>query len=126
MYPTFKSLADFTEGTGSKLQALVDVIKHLLQDDRIEDPTFDSDTGEATWPTVPPIGRDETRPQSRKIIVFQEFTMMEDTMISVRRAKQWTAMCLTGMTFLGADGQWNQLHCDQWKDRAARAWKADR
>jgi hypothetical protein len=114
------------EGTGSKLQALVDVIKHLLKDDRIEDPTFDSETGEANWPTMPPICQDETRPQTRKIIVFQEFTMMEDTMMSVRRAKQWTAVCLTRMIFLGTDGQWNRLHRDQWENRAARACKADR
>jgi hypothetical protein len=66
----------------TKLKDLIKLVVHLLQDDRVDMPTWDED-GIAAWPEPPAIEDGATRPQTRKILISHEFTMMAHTIISV-------------------------------------------
>jgi hypothetical protein len=84
LYPTFASLEQWESHRGTKLQVAVDIIKHLLADDRIDDPIFNTN-GDVEYPPLPDHEDDSPRPQTRKILMYAEFPMMSDTFMSVSR-----------------------------------------
>jgi hypothetical protein len=73
---------DFNKLASTKLKDLVKLVVHLLEDDRVDMPTWDED-GTTAWLNQPAIEDGATRPQMRKILISHEFTMMAHTIISV-------------------------------------------
>lgn len=82
-FPVFRTLDEFNDVDASKLQVLVKLVKHILSDDRIAQPTFHDD-GRIDWPAPPEIAAGETRPRKKKILVHHKFVMMVDMIVSVR------------------------------------------
>jgi hypothetical protein len=88
IYPTFESLEEWQNDhdngkPSTKLQALVDICRHALSDDDREPPIFDEQTGNITYPDLPPSPTDGPRPQLSKGIVYQEFTSQLEMTVSV-------------------------------------------
>jgi hypothetical protein len=81
-FPIFTSLTQYDRTDASKLKCMVNLVKHLLTDDRIEVPEYQED-GSVYYPDPPPLAPGEVRPQKRKIMMHQEFVMMSILVESV-------------------------------------------
>jgi hypothetical protein len=81
-FPIFRDLDQYNRTNASKLKALVELVKHLLIDDRIEVPEYKED-GSVFYPDPPPVAPGAVRPQKHKVVVHQEFVMMSIMVESV-------------------------------------------
>jgi hypothetical protein len=80
-YSPFKSLEDYQNTPGSKIDLLISLVKHSLLHDDIQPASFD-ENGKAQWPLAP----ESPNSGTRKIIIYHEFTMMAPLILSVRHA----------------------------------------
>jgi hypothetical protein len=83
-------MQEWNEKEGTKLSLLLKLIQHSLSHDTRDPVSFDEEGG-ASYPEIPLIPLGETAPQDSKILVYQEFPMMAEMIISVRAALSPTA-----------------------------------
>ncbi|KAJ3489622.1 hypothetical protein NLJ89_g11513 [Agrocybe chaxingu] len=95
VFTPVSDINDWQGRIGSKAQALVNVIRHYLGHDQALHPTSDDD-GVVTYPPHPAVPEGERPPQTRKIMVYFNFTMMADLLVSVLHVNGIEALCLTG------------------------------
>jgi hypothetical protein len=81
-FPVFKDVAQYHRTDASKLKCLVNLVEHLLIDDRIEVPEYEED-GTVHYPEPPPVAPGAPRPQNHKVVIHQEFVMMSTMVESV-------------------------------------------
>ncbi|KIM75039.1 hypothetical protein PILCRDRAFT_92344 [Piloderma croceum F 1598] len=70
-FPIFEDLDQYNRTDTSKLKCLVNLVKHLLIDDRIKVPKYKED-GSVHYPDPLPLATSEDRPQKHKIVVHQD------------------------------------------------------
>lgn len=76
------SIDDWKSRSSTKINLLIKLVQHCLKSDDIAMPTFDED-GNAHWPPLADLAEGQQHPQTRKIVVSQEFPMMADLIQSV-------------------------------------------
>jgi hypothetical protein len=77
-YTAFKSLKDYRAAPGSKLDLLIQLVKHSLLHDDIQPASF-NDAGEAQWPLPP----ETPTARLQKVVIYHEFPMMASLILSV-------------------------------------------
>ena len=78
----FQTKEDWQTDGGAKFSTVINIMQHLLKHRRIDPPTFDPATGAATWPE-PPTDVQESDAGQRKMLLYSEFPMMEQSLLSV-------------------------------------------
>jgi SNF2 family DNA or RNA helicase len=81
-YPKFTSMEEWKSAEGTKLALLVRLLQHTLSHDTRAPVSFDAE-GLGSYPPMPAMTDGEIQPQTSKVIVFQEFPMMADMIVSV-------------------------------------------
>ncbi|KAK0197634.1 P-loop containing nucleoside triphosphate hydrolase protein [Armillaria mellea] len=81
-YAPFQSMQEWETFRGAKLQAAIDICKHMLSGDDRPPPTIDENNN-LHLPELPPLLDGQVRTFKRKILIFHEFPMMEDMVKSV-------------------------------------------
>src|ERR1700684_1337112 len=79
-FPCFSSMPEWEKRPGTKLMALMKLLRHLLSDDAAEPPTVSD--GAVIYPSLP---AGHTASQQRKILVYYEYPMSTATIQSVMK-----------------------------------------
>ena len=81
-FPTIRTLDDWRNHKGTKLDTLISLVRHLLSDDDAEHPSMNVD-GSIKWPGPKAYPSGLAPKKTRKIIVNHSFRMLSDTMQQV-------------------------------------------
>ena len=75
-------MADWANHPGTKIQALVDVLRHVLSDDQCL-PVMDGSDGKPIIPAPRPLLDGESYQRSRKVLVYHDFAMLTGIIVNV-------------------------------------------
>ncbi|TFK61411.1 P-loop containing nucleoside triphosphate hydrolase protein [Pluteus cervinus] len=96
-WPRILSKEHWEDNRGGKLQALIDLVLHLLSHDDASPPTVDGD-GSISYPPIPTVSPGQLPPQTRKILINHEWTMMSHTIQSALAVHGIGCFVLNGST----------------------------
>lgn len=105
----FTNIEEYQEKPGSKLNVLIALLRHFLEDDRAGPVEWDSTLKTIVYPKIP---TGEGKTQKKKILVYFAFTMMAKTLISVRYSMLESAECYN--IVLGFESPRNPCVAPEW------------
>ncbi|KAG7441287.1 uncharacterized protein BT62DRAFT_1011878 [Guyanagaster necrorhizus] len=104
-FPPFKSLEEWEKYPGAKLEVTLRLCKHYLSDDNASPPYIKD--GHLIFPDPPAMatGNKKKRTQQIKILIFHEFPMMDELIMS--------AFIMNGIKILSLNGSMRLMACQQ-------------
>ncbi|KAF4598990.1 hypothetical protein EYR40_006078 [Pleurotus pulmonarius] len=89
-------IGHYSDISSTKLDMIARLVSHLLSHDDIEHPSIVD--GQVVFPPPPPTAPGQEPPQTRKVLMYHEFTMMASTIQTIFRMKGIGVMVLNGLT----------------------------
>ncbi|KAG7439049.1 uncharacterized protein BT62DRAFT_924955, partial [Guyanagaster necrorhizus] len=104
-FPPFESLEEWEKYPGAKLEATLRLCRHYLSDDNVSPPYIED--GHLVFPDPPAMvtGDKKKRIQQIKILIFHEFPMMDELIMS--------AFIMNGIKILSLNGSMRLMACQQ-------------